>query len=60
VRAQDLKAHEVFVYMKGEPHAPMCGFSARVCRILDHAGVVYGSRNVLEDMSIREGIKQYT
>jgi monothiol glutaredoxin len=46
--------------MKGEPHAPMCGFSARVCRILDHAGVVYGSRNVLEDMSIREGIKQYT
>ena len=31
-----------------------------VCRILDAYGVDYGSRNVLEDPAIREGIKAFT
>ncbi|CAG9462325.1 unnamed protein product [Pedinophyceae sp. YPF-701] len=46
--------------MKGTPDAPQCGFSNAVCRVLDAYGVKYGSRNVLLDDGIREGIKQYT
>lgn len=30
------------------------------CRILDAYGVKYGSRNVLADDAIREGVKQFT
>ena len=45
---------------QGEPEAPQCGFSNMVCRILDAYGVDYGSRNVLADPEIREGIKAFT
>ena len=57
---KDVSAHKVFVYMKGVPAAPQCGFSNMVCRILDAYQVEYGSRNVLEDPEIRQGIKDYT
>ena len=58
---QDIKTHDVFVYMKGSPAQPKCGFSANVCRILNtYPGVKYGSRDVLEDEYIREGIKQFS
>lgn len=57
--AQDIQSHKVFLYMKGTPAAPRCGFSNNVCRILNtYPGVKYGSRDVLEDEFIREGIKQ--
>ena len=35
---QDLASHRVFLYMKGEPAAPQCGFSQMACRILDAYG----------------------
>jgi monothiol glutaredoxin len=47
----------VFLYMKGSPDAPMCGFSARVVQILDHLGVQYASFNILSDPEKREMIK---
>jgi monothiol glutaredoxin len=46
--------------MKGNKAAPMCGFSAQVAQILGHLGVDYKDVNVLEDMSIREGIKGFS
>lgn len=58
--AHDVKGNSVFIYMKGDPAAPMCGFSNMACRILDAYGVQYGSRNVLADPEVREGIKKYT
>ncbi len=39
---------------------PQCGFSARVVQILMHMGVKFKGVNVLEDPSLREGIKQYS
>ena len=57
---KDVKGHDVFIYMKGIPEAPMCGFSNMACRILDAYDVEYGSRNVLEDPELREGIKKVT
>jgi monothiol glutaredoxin len=55
-----VKSNDVFLYMKGTPDFPMCGFSGRVVQILDYLGVEYKSANVLEDQELREGIKAYT
>lgn len=35
---QDIASHPVFLYMKGTPQQPMCGFSKRVVQILDSHG----------------------
>lgn len=56
----DLKSNDVMLYMKGNPMFPQCGFSARVVQILSHIGVPFQSANVLEDMELREGIKQFS
>jgi monothiol glutaredoxin len=50
----------VFLYMKGTPMFPQCGFSARVVQILTHMGVPFQSANVLEDQELREGIKEFS
>lgn len=56
----DVEGHKVFLYMKGHPSAPQCGFSAHVAKILQVMGVEFSSRNVLEDMEVREGVKVYS
>jgi monothiol glutaredoxin len=38
----------------------MCGFSNMACRILDAYEVEYGSRDVLADPDVREGVKAFT
>lgn len=58
--AKEVAANKVFLYMKGTPSMPMCGFSARVAGILNHLGVEYASCNVLDDWEKREGIKVYS
>ena len=50
----------VMLYMKGKAMFPQCGFSARVVQILTHMGVPFKTANVLEDMELREGIKQFS
>jgi len=50
----------VVLFMKGTPVFPQCGFSARVVQILSHMGVPFKGVNVLEDMEVREGIKQFS
>ena len=57
---EQVKGNDVFLYMKGTPDFPMCGFSSRVVQILDYLGVDYKSANVLENQDLREGIKAYT
>lgn len=56
---KETKEHRVFLYMKGTPQMPQCGFSARVVQILGHIGVPYAAFNVLADMEKREAIKVY-
>ena len=56
----DIKANPVVLFMKGTPVFPQCGFSARVVQILSHMGVPFKGVNVLEDMEIREGIKEFS
>ena len=57
---EQVKSNDVFLYMKGTPDFPMCGFSSRVVQILDYLGIDYKSANVLENQELREGIKAYT
>jgi monothiol glutaredoxin len=56
----DIERNDVMLYMKGTPMFPQCGFSARVIQILNHMGVPFQSANVLEDMELREGVKQFS
>jgi monothiol glutaredoxin len=55
-----IAAHDVVLFMKGTQKFPQCGFSAQVAQILGHLGVAFKDVNVLEDMSIREGIKTFS
>jgi monothiol glutaredoxin len=55
-----LDANPVFLFMKGTPEFPQCGFSATVISILDHLGVDYGSANILEDADLRQGVKDFS
>ena len=56
----DVSATPVVLFMKGTQIFPQCGFSARVVQILSHMGVPFKGVNVLEDMEIREGIKEFS
>ena len=56
---ETVTSNKVVLYMKGTPHAPMCGFSAQVVNILDHLGVEFLGQNILEDEGIRQAIKVY-
>ena len=55
-----IDASPVFLFMKGTPTFPQCGFSATVVAILDHLGVPYESANILEDADLRQGIKDFS
>jgi len=52
--------NEVCLFMKGVPEAPQCGFSMAVSNILKHLNVNFKGINVLEDESIRQGVKEYS
>ncbi len=55
-----VKNNDVVLFMKGSPLFPQCGFSSKAIAILDHLGVVYETVDVLQDMEIRAGIKDYS
>ncbi len=58
--AEIVKANDVLLFMKGTPLFPQCGFSSKAIAILDHLGVDYESVDVLQDMEIRQGIKEFS
>ncbi len=55
-----LADNAVVVFMKGVPDSPQCGFSSLVVQVLDHLGVDFVGVNVLQDQSLRDGIKAFT
>jgi monothiol glutaredoxin len=50
----------VFVFMKGNKLMPQCGFSNNVVQILQALGVAFETFDVLSDMEIRQGIKEFS
>ena len=55
-----IDSNEVCLFMKGTPDAPQCGFSMAVINMLKLLEVNFKGVNVLEDQSIREGIKTFS
>ncbi|XP_073030304.1 monothiol glutaredoxin-S15, mitochondrial-like isoform X1 [Primulina eburnea] len=54
---QDLKENSVMIYMKGVPDLPRCGFSALAVRVLKEHNVPLSSRNILEDLELKNAVK---
>ncbi|HEX6834373.1 MAG TPA: Grx4 family monothiol glutaredoxin, partial [Rudaea sp.] len=54
-----LQRNPVVLFMKGNPQAPRCGFSAAASGVLNELIGDYATVDVLEDPEIREGIKAY-
>lgn len=57
---QQIQGDDVVLYMKGTPVFPMCGFSAATVQVLSQTGVKFQSYNILEDMELRNGLKEFS
>jgi monothiol glutaredoxin len=55
-----LKSHDVLLYMKGTPDFPQCGFSGQAVAALKAVGKPFAYVNIFEDEEIREGLKTYS
>tara|TARA_Y100001970_G_C14000938_1_gene733352 strand:+ start:567 stop:878 length:312 start_codon:yes stop_codon:yes gene_type:complete len=55
-----IEKNDVCLFMKGTPEVPQCGFSMAVSNVLKHLNVNFKGVNVLDNIEIREGIKQYS
>jgi monothiol glutaredoxin len=53
-------SNDVVLFMKGNPAAPQCGFSSAVVQILSDIRVPFTGVDVLTDLLIRDGIKEYS
>jgi len=54
-----VRSSDVFLFMKGMPEQPLCGFSANAVAMLESLGTRYGTFDVLSDESIRQAAKEY-
>lgn len=55
-----IKDNDVFLFMKGDPTFPQCGFSSVVAQVMQHLGLKFDSFNVLSDEEVREGVKAFS
>ena len=55
-----IKKNRVVLFMKGTKHMPVCGFSQAVVNILNLLNIEFLDVNVLENDSLREGIKEFS
>ena len=56
----EITNNDVCLFMKGTPDAPQCGFSMAVSNMLKILEVNYKGINILENQSLREGIKEFS
>jgi len=55
-----VKNDKVFIFMKGVPDMPRCGFSNAVVQIMRMHNVSFKSFDVLSDEDIRQGVKEFS
>ena len=55
-----INSSPIMVFMKGTKLMPQCGFSNNVVQILNALGMSFETFDVLSDMEIREGIKDFS
>ncbi|MBI2344103.1 MAG: Grx4 family monothiol glutaredoxin [Deltaproteobacteria bacterium] len=56
---QEITSSPIMIYMKGTREMPQCGFSNQVVQIFKTLDVPFATSNVLEDQTLRDGIKEY-
>ena len=57
---EQLKSHDILLYMKGTPDFPQCGFSGQTVAALNAIGKPFSYVNIFEDQEVREGLKAYS
>ncbi len=57
---QLVNQHPIMLFMKGSRTDPRCGFSRKVVDTLGELGVDYGTFDILNDDSVRQGLKDYS
>ncbi len=55
-----INSSKIFLFMKGNPEMPQCGFSANVVGILNAMNAQYKTFDILTDMDIRQGVKEFS
>ena len=55
-----IENNDVVLYMKGEPNAPQCGFSAATVQVLNSYHIPFKGVDVMENGAVREGIKKFS
>jgi monothiol glutaredoxin len=53
------QSSKFFLFMKGTPQEPACGFSHQVVQILNEKSIEFSSFDILSDEDIRQGVKDY-
>ncbi len=56
---QQLRDHQILLYMKGSPHQPRCGFSGRVIEILVEIGQRFAFVDILDNPDIRRVLPDF-
>ena len=46
---------KVVLFMKGSPEAPSCGFSRKICGLLQEQKIEFSHFDILTDESVRQG-----
>ena len=57
---ETISQNDVVLFMKGSKDFPQCGFSAMTSHILAQLGVDFTDIDVLRDMELRQGIKEFS
>ena len=55
-----IDSSDIFIFMKGTPDFPQCGFSANTVAIFNAFQKNFKTFDVLSDPSIRQGIKEFS
>ena len=54
-----VKAHDILLYMKGSPKLPQCGFSSKAVQVLVACGQKFAFVDVLANPEIRANLPKY-
>ena len=57
---KNIETNQFMLFMKGTPEFPLCGFSSKVAGVLKHLNVEFASADVLQDMELRQAIKEFS
>ena len=58
--SSQIENNEVCLFMKGTPDAPQCGFSMAISNMLKILNVNFKGIDVLENVNLRQGIKEFS